>query len=242
MAPAVLQMKKATDMHLACDESSAQILLISDDRQEAEGLTRTLTKAGHQVQSFPPGKRGMDWARNELPELVVVCLNGNRPNATNYCRQVHRNLGPLPVVLVPPANSQPPSLQDRTLVLLRPYTARQFTSRVRLALATKGAEPIVVGEIKLDCDSQQAWRGDRLLKVTPRALKLLETLMRKSGEIMSRKRLIQEVWNTDYIGDTRVLDVHICWLRQQIEDDPAHPTWIRTVRGVGYRLQLAAVE
>jgi two-component system alkaline phosphatase synthesis response regulator PhoP len=215
-------------------DAPVQILILGDDRAEADTLARTLTKAGHDVTFFPPGKRGLDWARNELPELVVVCLNGPRPNPVNYCRLVHRSLGPVPVVLVPPLNFNPPSLQDRTLVLLRPYTTRQFTGRVRKALATHGAAPVVVGEIKLDSDSQQAWRGDRLLSLTPRAMMLLETLMRNAGQVMSRKRLIQQVWKTDFIGDTRVLDVHVCWIRREIEDEPARPVYLRTVRGVGY--------
>jgi two-component system, OmpR family, alkaline phosphatase synthesis response regulator PhoP len=223
-------------MHLASDRASVQILLISDDRLEAETLTRTLTKAGHHVQMFPPGKRALEWARNEAPGLMVVCLNGNRHNVENYCRRLQKNLGALPLVLVPPLDSRPPLLLNRTLVLERPYTAREFTDRVRKALATRGTRAVIIGEIKLDLDSQQAWKGNRLLRLTPRALRLLETLAANAGEVMSRKKLIQQVWNTDYIGDTRVLDVHICWLRQQIEDLPARPQYIRTVRGVGYRL------
>lgn len=215
-------------------DASGQVLLIGDDRAEAEVITRTLTKAGHRVQFFPPGSRGLEWARAELPELVIVCLNGARPNPVNYCRLVHRNLGPVPVVLVPRLDSNPPSLQDRTLVLERPYSSRQLTGRVRKALATKGAEPVVVGDLKLDSDSQQAWKGERLLRLTPRALKLLETLMLNSGQVMSRKKLIQQVWKTDYIGDTRVLDVHVCWIRREIEDDRTHPRYLSTVRGVGY--------
>jgi len=91
----------------------------------------------------------------------------------------------------------------------------------------------------LDLDNRQVFTGNGAQKLTPQLCRLLEVFMRNPDKILSRKCLMKEVWETDYIGDTRTLEVHICWLRKKLEDNPHHPCYLRTVRGVGYRFSLA---
>ncbi len=90
----------------------------------------------------------------------------------------------------------------------------------------------------LDLDSRQIFTGNGAQKLTPMLCRLLEVFMRNPDKVLDRKFLMREVWETDYLGDIRTLEVHICWLRKKIEEDPHHPRYLRTVRGVGYYFSL----
>jgi DNA-binding response OmpR family regulator len=90
----------------------------------------------------------------------------------------------------------------------------------------------------LDSDNRQVFTGNGAKKLTPQLCRLLEVFMLNPEKILSRKFLMKEVWETDYTGDTRTLEVHICWLRKKIEEDPRHPRYLRTVRGVGYHFSV----
>ena len=94
---------------------------------------------------------------------------------------------------------------------------------------------ITCGPLTLDTVQMTVTRNNRVYKLTPKQTQLLTAFMRHPGQVLSRTLLVQEIWQTDYLDDTRMLDVHICWLREKIEDDPAHPVLLRTVRGHGYR-------
>ena len=91
----------------------------------------------------------------------------------------------------------------------------------------------------LDLESKQVVTGNGAQKLTPMLCQLLEVFMRHPEKVLNRRFLMKKVWETDYIGDTRTLEVHICWLRKKIEEDPRHPRYLRTVRGVGYRFSLS---
>lgn len=96
------------------------------------------------------------------------------------------------------------------------------------------------GRLSLMIREGDIYRDGELLTLAPKEFELLSTFMRHSGEVLPRSFLIHEIWDTDYLGDTRMLDVHIRWLRRKIEDDPSSPTYLRTVRGVGYRFEAPA--
>jgi DNA-binding response OmpR family regulator len=93
------------------------------------------------------------------------------------------------------------------------------------------------GRLSMYADDEDIRRDGKPLSLAPKEFKLLATFMQHSGEVLPRSFLIREIWNTDYLGDTRMLDVHIRWLRQKIEDNASSPTYLRTVRGVGYRFE-----
>ncbi len=94
------------------------------------------------------------------------------------------------------------------------------------------------GDLTLNLESCHLTKGELTYKLTPKECKLLEVFMSNEGKVLTRKFLMKEVWETDYMGDTRTLDVHIRWLRKKIEDDPSSPLYLRTVRGVGYRFEV----
>ena len=111
----------------------------------------------------------------------------------------------------------------------------------RKASSTKGrksSKRLQAYDLTLDLDDRCVIKNSVATHLTLKECALLEILMRNSGKVLTRKRLMKEVWDTDYLGDTRTLDVHICWLRKKIEDNPREPVAIRTVRRVGYRFEV----
>ena len=109
-------------------------------------------------------------------------------------------------------------------------------------LRAKSKRPAALLRIKdwtLDLDSRQVFTGNGPQKLTPQLCRLLEVFMCNPKRVLSRKFLMKQVWETDYLGDTRTLEVHICWLRKKIEEDPRSPRYLRTVRGIGYRFSLS---
>jgi len=113
---------------------------------------------------------------------------------------------------------------------------RRAVSKKASRARSKGTSRLLCVEgLTLDLEKNQVTKGGEVRKLTPKQCRLLEVFMNNPKKVLSRKFLMQEVWETDYMGDTRTLDVHIRWLREKIEDDPSHPLYLQTVRGVGYR-------
>jgi DNA-binding response OmpR family regulator len=113
---------------------------------------------------------------------------------------------------------------------------------VRKLLPPARPDILSVGDITFDIKAREVQKGDRTLRLTPKQAMLLEALMQNAPQVLSRRFLMKNVWNTDYLGDTRTLDVHIRWVREAIEDDPSTTKYVRTVRGVGYRFDLPDTE
>ena len=124
-----------------------------------------------------------------------------------------------------------------TLVLPKTTTPKKLTQRVRTALDNRPPREIKAGESDVECRTPARHRGSRFHKLTPKEFELLKLFMEHPGQVVSRKLLMQEIWDTDYLGDTRTLDVHMRWLREKIEDDPKNPRLLVTIRGEGYRLE-----
>jgi DNA-binding response OmpR family regulator len=124
---------------------------------------------------------------------------------------------------------------------VHPFTARKLINRVDRLIPGDESETMKVGPIKLDKAKNRVYTKKRQSRLTPKLARLLEIFLNNPGRLMMRKTLIRKVWHTDYTGDTRTLDVHISWLRQAIEEDPSNPEMLKTIRGMGYRLDLPVV-
>jgi DNA-binding response OmpR family regulator len=123
---------------------------------------------------------------------------------------------------------------------VKPFSLGEFLARVRAVLrraAPESTTRLAAGDLSLDLMARKAYRGEQELHLSYKEFDLLAALIRNTGSALSRERLLQQVWSYDYPGDTRTVDVHIRWLREKIEDDPAEPKRIVTVRGIGYRFE-----
>jgi two-component system phosphate regulon response regulator PhoB len=138
--------------------------------------------------------------------------------------------------LLPQGSKASPNVHA-DVVLVKPFTICKVVNRIKKLLAEPSAHILKVGDIQLNCRTRLVQRGDGLpKKLPPKQARLLETLMRHPGQVLTRRFLMRHVWHTNYMGDTRTLDVHVRWIREKIEPNPSAPIYLTTKRRVGYQL------
>jgi DNA-binding response OmpR family regulator len=170
---------------------------------------------------------------SEWPDLVVLNTCAGLLNLDDVCRALDETRLDVPRLIVSRDESHNHVLGDVYLPI--PFNPRQLTLRIKKAMGDQNNRFFRVGDIALDGLKRQVQRGGRTAHLTPKEFKLLLLLMQNAGEVLNRRTIMKEVWETDYLGDTRTLDVHIRWVREKLEDDPSRPQRIITVRGAGYR-------
>jgi DNA-binding response OmpR family regulator len=167
----------------------------------------------------------------------VVNAPSLRTSGVRICQSLRDRKDNLPVILISD-NGAVPEDAPVNLVLELPFTVRKLDNRIKPFLPLESDKIIKAGDLKLDLEHHQFRCGERETRLTPRLACLLEMLMRKPNEVITRENLFRKIWETDFIEDTRTLDVHISWLRKAIEEDPRKPKYLKTLRGVGYRLDV----
>ncbi len=210
-----------------------KILLIDDDLLEAEKIQASLQRAGFQVQMAPPSQKTLRMARGQGYALVILSLNGHSTSPQSFSHSLRRAIGSTPLVFVPPAGVQM-SAAENERVLERPATTRRIMYHVRRLLSAQKPRPIHMGDLTLDYENQCVWKGEEKHLLTPKEFRLLEFFMTRPREVLSKKQILEAVWDTTYMGYIRTIYVHIRWLRKKLEADPCRPEYIRTVRGIGY--------
>ena len=146
------------------------------------------------------------------------------------------------IILVSPENSEPDPGNGASITLIHPFTPRKLLNRVARLLPGDESFMLEVGPIRLNLAQRKVYTYGKESRLTPKQTKLLEVFMLNPGRLLTRKSLIKQVWQTDYIGDTRTLDVHMSWLRDAIEKDSSRPQLLRTIRGMGYRLDIQSTS
>jgi len=226
--------------------SAQTILLVEDDRLIVDSLTYSLSREGYHVLVARDGEMGLYLARRERPDLLILDVMLPRRDGWDVCRAL-RAEGTVPILMLTAHGTELDKVRGLELgaddYLVKPFSFRELLARVRAQLRRAGfagvtapaAVPIQIGTITLDPASYRAMRAGEVLDLTRKEYELLLTLMENAGRVVSRHELINQVWSTDWIGDTRTLDVHIRWLREKVEEDPGAPRYIQIVRGVGYR-------
>lgn len=196
-----------------------------------------LRKKGFQVDVVPTGKAALHKIPELHPQVVVINASSLRSNGARICQTIRAASNGLPIVLI--ANPDHPietNAIGANVVMDLPFTVRKLVNRINPMLPRKGTESVTVGPISLNLEHNMVDCQENETKLTPRLAHLLRMFLESPGVVLERERLFKEVWNTDYTGDTRTLDVHISWLRRAIEIDPRKPKLLKTIRGVGYRL------
>lgn len=220
------------------DMTSSQVLLIESGRASAASFAPALEKKGYDVTIKHKMDRALDEATEDEPDIIILDAASMRTPGTRLCRRIRSRVNGVPIILVSPEGTRPEPGSGASLILVHPFTARKLLNRVSRMVPGDERYNLEVGPLKLNLAQRVVECYGRDSRLTPKQAKLLEVFMRNPGRLLTRKKLLKKVWNTDYTGDTRTLDVHISWLRQAIEPDPREPTLIRTIRGMGYRLDL----
>jgi len=215
-----------------------RILLIEGKRTDHPSFAAGLTKKGYLVESVPSGTAALNQLDNVVPNLVVVDASSMRTSGKRICKALRLKQQALPLILVIDKNSDPNDDYGADIILMLPFTMQKLINRIRILLPIQNNCDLEAGPISLDINEKRALVNDKQVQLTPRLMMILKILMEHSGEVVERKAMFSEAWETDYTADTRSLDVHMSWLRQAIEENPRKPQFIKTVRGVGYRLDV----
>jgi DNA-binding response OmpR family regulator len=220
-----------------------KLLLVEDDQTLRDTLTFNLKREGYTVIEASDGVVALDLAREHHPDLILLDIMLPGLDGLTVCRTLRHEMT-VPIVLLTARSGE----VDRIVGLdsgaddyiVKPFSVGELLARLRAVLRRGRQEPLMrleAGDLILDLVSHRAWRANQLLNLSPKEFDLLAELMRHKGAVLTRDLLLQRVWGFDFAGDTRTVDVHIRWLREKIEEDPANPKRIETVRGLGYRFE-----
>jgi DNA-binding response OmpR family regulator len=227
----------------------SKILLVDDETLITDSLTYSLKREGFEVEAVADGNSALEVARQLEPDLIVLDLMLPDISGFEVCRRL-RTFTTSPVIMLTARSEE----IDRVLglevgaddYLAKPFSFRELLARInallrRVSLDRQASQPepqvpvLTMRLLTLDPAARRVVKGERELQLSAREFDLLHVLMKNAGRAMSREDLISQVWGEDWGGDPRTLDVHVRWLRIKIEEDPANPEYLQTVRGFGYR-------
>lgn len=227
----------------------ASILLVEDDPTLSETLRYNLEREGYRVYTAGDGIQALELARREHPDMLLLDVMLPRLDGFSVCR-ILRQESDVPILMLTARQDEIDRIAGLELgaddYVSKPFSLGELLARVRAIMRRSDRQPIgsreifEAGELKLDTGSRRVWRDNIEITLAQKEFDLLACLVRNRGMALSRDVLLERVWGYDFAGDNRTVDVHIRWLREKIEADPSHPTYIQTVRGIGYRFEAPA--
>ena len=218
--------------------NDATLLLIEGKHADHPTFTPALRKKGFVVELASSGSEALArLADGFAPDLIVVNAATLRTSGKRICQSLREKTNSLPILLILDEDREVEKMAADVLLSL-PFTAQKLVNRIRHLLPGDGKDSIHAGPIRLDIERRMVRCLGKQSRLTPRLVYLLKALIEHHGEVIERKVLFSQVWETNYTDDTRTLDVHVSWLRQAIEADPDVPQFLKTIRGVGYRLDV----
>lgn len=216
------------------------ILYIGNTQVKEAAFLEALAKR-YDVLTARSGKQGVDMAREHRPDVIVLDAVSMNTTGERVSRTLRAALGDVPIIHIHPGpRGEARSAAD--VMLFRPLSARRLLNSVGGLLHEHEEEVIDCGPFRLNVPRRILVVHGEEIQLSPKLALLIETFLRHPGETMDRKTLMEKVWDTDYLGDTRTLDVHIRWMREVMENGGSRPRYLQTVRGVGYRLVIPEME
>ena len=240
------------------------ILVVDDEAILVDTIAYNLEQAGYQVITAADGASALETARRTTPDLIILDIMLPEMDGLEVCRQLRRenNTATTPIMMLTAKGDEIDKVVGLEVgaddYVTKPFGRRELLARVRALLRRAEYTPassaeersaqensassevprphreLAAGPIRIDLAGRRVFCRGQELELQPKQFDLLTFLVRNRGTVMTRDQLLHNVWGYDYAGDTRTVDVHIRWLREKIEEDPANPRLIQTVRGVGY--------
>jgi two-component system response regulator RegX3 len=230
------------------NDKRVNILLVEDEESFVDALTIGLDREGFDVAVARDGQQAIALFAKETFDIVLLDLMLPKMSGLDVCRQI-RASSEVPIIIVSAKGEE----VDMVLMLeigaddyvTKPYRLRELVARIRAVLRRREAhenvvmsdDEITLGPIRMDIDARRCYVDGEEIKLRKKEFALLRLLLENPGRVLTREVLIDRIWGSDYVGDTKTLDVHIKRLRTLIEDNPKNPEHITTVRGVGYRYE-----
>jgi DNA-binding response OmpR family regulator len=211
-----------------------QILLIEDNNlNQTRSLIPNLQNQKYQVAVAHTSKMAAKKTETIWPNLVIFNANNSDLKLSSLQKAINKINLNIPYVVVGDENSQPGANGDT--IFVAPGNLEQLNQGIEKATVRQKDRFIRLPDLIIDCQQRQILRKNQCYHLTPKGFKLLHLLIDYQDRDLSRRVIMKQVWETDYMGDTRTLDVHIRWLREKIEDNPSRPRRLVTIRGIGYR-------
>ncbi|MBB4736534.1 two-component system response regulator RegX3 [Micrococcus cohnii] len=223
-----------------------RILIVEDEESFSDPLSYLLTKEGYEVSVVEDGGEALERFEREGADLVLLDLMLPGMSGTEVCRHI-RQKSNVPVIMLTAKDSEIDKVVGLEIgaddYVTKPYSSRELVARVRAVLRRQG-EPeelvsttVAAGPVRMDVERHVVSVDGEQVSLPLKEFELLEMLLRNSGRVLTRGQLIDRVWGSDYVGDTKTLDVHVKRLRSKIEPDPSSPRYLVTVRGLGYKFE-----
>jgi two-component system response regulator RegX3 len=229
-------------------EQRVSVLVVEDEESFIDALTIGLNREGFDVTIARDGQQALALFAKDQFDVVLLDLMLPKMSGLDVCRSM-RVTSSVPIIIVSAKGEE----VDMVLMLeigaddyvTKPYRLRELVARIRAVLRRRephdqveADEEISQGNVRMDIDARRCFVNGEEVKLRKKEFALLRLLLENPGRVLTREVLIDRVWGSDYVGDTKTLDVHIKRLRTLIEDEPKNPTHITTVRGVGYRFEV----
>ncbi len=223
-----------------------RVLVVEDEESFSDALSYMLRKEGFEVAVAANGNDALDEFDRGGADLVLLDLMLPGLPGTEVCRQL-RARSSVPVIMLTAKDSEVDKVVGLELgaddYVTKPFSSRELVARIR-AVLRRGSEtpelapPVLeAGPVRMDVDRHVVTVAGDSVRLPLKEFELLELLLRNAGRVLTRGQLIDRIWGADYVGDTKTLDVHVKRLRAKIEPDPAQPTYLQTVRGLGYKFE-----
>ena len=226
-----------------------KILIVEDETSFSEAISFLLGKEGFESEIAENGRVALELFKKNHYDLILLDLMIPEVSGIDVCRAI-RTTSPVPIIMLTAKDSEVDKVVGLELgaddYVTKPYSSRELVARIKAVMrrgipdesgSDANSSIQAAGRIRMDIDRHQVTVNEILINLPLKEFELLEFLMRNAGRVLTRGQLIDRVWGGDYYGDTKTLDVHIKRLRSKIEDDPANPLLIQTIRGLGYNFE-----
>lgn len=224
----------------------SRILIVEDEESFSDPLSYLLEKEGFEVAVAADGNEALGVFERDGADLILLDLMLPGMSGTEVCRQV-RQRSNVPVIMLTAKDSEIDKVVGLELgaddYVTKPYSSRELVARVRAVLRRQGEQEELVsatlgaGPVRMDVERHVVSVDGEQVSLPLKEFELLEMLLRNAGRVLTRGQLIDRVWGSDYVGDTKTLDVHVKRLRSKVEPDPSSPRHLVTVRGLGYKFE-----
>ena len=223
-----------------------KVLIVEDEPSFSDALSFMLRKEGFEVIVADDGVRGIELFERDGADLVLLDVMLPGVQGTEVCRTL-RQTSRVPIIMLTAKDSEIDKVVGLELgaddYVTKPFSSRELVARVRAVLRRQVSEPVELahdarlesGPVAMDVERHLVTVNGEEVKLPLKEFELLEMLLRNSGRVLTRTQLIDRIWGSNYVGDTKTLDVHVKRIRSKIEPDPANPRYLVTVRGLGYK-------
>lgn len=228
-----------------------KILVVEDEPAIVKLLQFNLEKSGFTVVAASDGKQGLEMVHQEQPDLIILDLMLPKMDGMDVCKELRQERIFTPILILTAKDDELDKILGLELgaddYLTKPFSPREVVARVKAILRRtqlssqqpQETEEVMLqfGPVRIYPDRYEVYRGEEKVELTPKEFELLAFLAANQGRVLTRDHLLNTVWNYDFVGDSRIVDVHISHLREKLEEDTKNPRYIKTVRGMGYKLE-----